>query len=265
MNILQRPRGAIHSVASGPAGAPAVLFINALGTDLRLWEPLMAHLPPGLRILRFDTPGHGLSDLRETVDIDDIAEDAAALIEAEMQAGGSGPAVVVGQSLGGVVGQALAAARPDLVRALVLSCTAARAGTPEMWQERAEAVLDGGMAALADPTLERWFGPAFRASPEFALWRNMLLRCPAQGYAAACGALGRADLTERTATLRLPTLALAGEADSSTPPDMVEATARLIPGAAFHVLPGAAHITCVEAPAAMAARLLPFLQEHCDV
>jgi 3-oxoadipate enol-lactonase len=90
----------------------------------------------------------------------------------------------------------------------------------------------------------------------------MLVRTPADGYIAACKALSRADQTTQTAALRLPTLAIAGDADGASPAELVKATADLIPGASFHVIPGTGHLPCVENPAAYAAILSPFLRAH---
>ena len=259
METLSRPWGEMHIHVTGPAHGPLVLFANSLGTDLRVWDPLLPHLPAGLRVARFDKPGHGLSDLAETVTIDGLAEDAAALIEA---LGGGSPAVVVGLSIGGLIAQALAAKRPGLVRAMVLSNTAACIATPEIWAQRIAAVEADGMVSLTDATMERWFTETFRATPALAVWRNMLQRTPAAGYAACCRAIAATDLTASTTGLRLPTLAIAGAHDGSIPPDVVEATARLIPGAEFHVLPDAGHIPGVVTPAAVAALLTPFLEAH---
>lgn len=115
------------------------------------------------------------------------------------------------------------------------------------------------MDSIADAVMERWFAPAFRATPELALWRTMLARTPAERFTAACAALAQADQTEATCALRLPLLAIAGSADGATPPDMVKATADLIPGATFHEIPGAGHLPCVEASARWAALVSPFL------
>lgn len=257
MQVLTRPWGAMHYRIDGPKQAPTVVFANSLGTDLRLWDALLAHLP-GFRAIRFDKRGHGLSDGTDALRIEDLAEDAAALIEAE----GRGPVVFVGLSIGGMIGQNLAARRSDLLRALVLSNTAAKMGSPDAWRDRIAAVRAGGCAAIADAVMERWFGPAFRATDALRPWRNMLARSDAQGYAAACEAIAQADLAAATATLRLPTLAIGGDLDGSSPPEQVRATAQLIPGAEFRLLPGTGHLPCVEDPAGYAAILAPFLKEH---
>ncbi|TJZ90937.1 3-oxoadipate enol-lactonase [Paracoccus gahaiensis] len=258
MQVLTRPQGALHYRIDGPEDGPTLLLINSLETDLRLWEALMPLLPARLRILRYDKQGHGLSDLGDGRSIADHAEDAIALIDEV-----GGPVVVAGLSIGGLIAQAVAARRPDLVRALVLSNTAARLGTPDSWQARIDAVRAGGPESIAEAVMARWFTPAFRDKPQVALWRLMLSRTPAEGYVAACRALAEADQTAAPAALRLPALVIAGAEDGASPPDLVRATADLIPGAAFHLIPGTGHLPCVETPAAMAALLTPFLERHC--
>lgn len=258
MPVLTRPWGAMH-YHQGRRDGPAVVFANSLGTDLRLWDALVPLLGAGCRVIRHDKRGHGLSDLGGTAGIADLAQDAIALIEALALR----PVVFVGLSIGGLIAQQVAAIRPDLVRALVLSNTAARIGTPETWNARIAAVEAGGLDCIADQVMDRGFAPDFRTSPEVRPWRNMLTRTPVAGYTAACAAIAAADLTAQTAALRLPTLVIAGEADGATPPDLVQATAALIPGATFHVIPGAGHLPPVETPVAFAAILTPFLKEHC--
>lgn len=258
MQALTRPYGVLHYRADGPADAPAVLFANSLGTDLRLWDAVLPLLPRDLRYIRYDKQGHGLSTLGDGSAIAGQAADAIALIEAVA----GKPVVFVGLSIGGLIAQTVASLRPDLVRALVLSNTAAKLGTAESWQARIDAVAGQGLAHIADGIMERWFAPAFRATPALALWRSMLVRTPAEGYIAACKALSQADQTTQTAALRLPALAIAGDADGASPAELVKATADLIPGASFHVIPGTGHLPCVENPAAYAAILSPFLRAH---
>jgi 3-oxoadipate enol-lactonase len=258
MIALSRPFGPLHLRLDGPADGPAVLFINSLGTDLRLWDKVIPLLPPHLRLIRYDKRGHGLSAIGGGDRLDHHVDDALAIITAL----GQGPVAIVGLSIGGLIAQAVAHQRPDLVRALVLSNTAARLGTPVSWMARIAAVEGGGLESIADAVMERWFAPAFRDTPECALWRAMLTRTPAAGYIAACRTLADADQTAATATLRQPTLVLAGSEDGASPPDLVRDTANLIPGAAFHEIPGAGHLPCVETPAAWAALVAPFLKAH---
>ncbi|WP_199257741.1 3-oxoadipate enol-lactonase [Paracoccus binzhouensis] len=256
MQVLIRPWGAMHYRIDGPADGLPVLFANSLGTDLRLWDPLLAEMP-GIRAIRFDKRGHGLSDEGGAFRIEDLADDAAALI-AHL---GLGPVALVGLSIGGMIAQSLAARRPDLVRAAVLSNTAVRMGSAESWAERIAAIRAAGIGSIADTIMQRWFAPGFRARAELAAWRNMVVRTSAGGYVAACEALAAADLTEGARALRLPVLVIAGDRDGSSPAELVGATAALIPGAGFHVIADAGHLPCVEQPKVYAAILKRFLQE----
>ncbi|WP_128255369.1 3-oxoadipate enol-lactonase [Falsirhodobacter deserti] len=256
MQALMRPWGVMHYAASGPEDGPAVVFANSLGTDLRLWDALLPLLPAGLRLIRYDKRGHGLSDAGPDDGIEGLAQDVAALIEHAAR----GPVVLVGLSIGGLIAQQVAATRPDLLRGLVLSNTAAKLGTAESWQARITAVRENGMAAIAPAVMERWFAPAFLDRPERALWQRMMERTDPDGYVAACRALAAADLTASTRALRLPTIVIGGSADGASPPAVVEATAALIEGASFHMIPDTGHLPPVEAPRAMADILTPFLQ-----
>jgi 3-oxoadipate enol-lactonase len=239
-----------------PAGRP-VLFANSLGTDLRLWDAVIPRLPPGLRLIRYDKRGHGLSDAPPApYAMGTLVRDAERLLEA---AGARG-AVVVGLSIGGMIAQGLAVKRPDLVAALVLSNTAARIGTPAVWDERIAAARAGGIEALADAVMLRWFSRGFREGAEVAAWRNMLVRTPLEGYLGCSAAISGTDFLTTTAGLRLPLLAIAESEDGSTPPDMVRETAALVPGSRFHLIRGAGHLPCVEQPAAYAAVLSDFLR-----
>jgi 3-oxoadipate enol-lactonase len=128
-----------------------------------------------------------------------------------------------------------------------------------MWGERIAAVEKGGIEALADATMGRWFSPKFRETDEFIAWRNMLVRTPAQGYMGCSHAIAGTDFYATTATLRLPTLGIAGSEDGSTPPDLVRETVELVPGSQFHLIRGAGHLPCVESPEEFARVLSQFI------
>jgi 3-oxoadipate enol-lactonase len=248
---------AIHFMDQGAAERPALVFVNSLGTDFRIWDGVVARLGRRFRMLRYDKRGHGLSDIgRAPYTIDDHVADLAALLDRRRVA----RATLVGLSVGGQIALGLAARRPDLVQALVLLDTAHRIGTPETWNARIAAVEAGGLESIADAVLERWLSPGYRRDHAdiVALWRNMLTRTPARGYAGTCMALRDADLTAAAASIEVPTLCLCGALDLATPPDLVRAMAALIPGAAFRLIPGAGHLPCIEEPATVADLLCRF-------
>ncbi len=248
----------LHYRIDGPEDGAPVVFSNSLGTDLRLWDPVLPLLPPGLRILRYDKRGHGLSTCPPApYHMGQLITDAEHLMERT----GFRDAVFVGLSVGGLIAQGLAAKRHDLVRAAVLSNTGAKIGTREMWDDRIAAVKAGGIEALADAVMERWFSRPFRETAELELWRNMLTRQPAAGYAGCSAAIAGSDFHATTAALRLPVLGIAGSEDGATPPDLVRETTELVPGAKFHLIRRAGHLPCVEEPRQYAEVLGNFLKE----
>lgn len=258
MQIAKLDDISLHYRVEGPEDGAPIVFANSLGTDLRLWNPILPHLPEGLRIIRYDKRGHGLSDCPEApYAMGTLVRDVEQLLDFL----GVKDCVFVGLSIGGMIAQGLAVKRLDLVRGLVLSNTAARIGTRQMWQERIAAVGAGGIEALEEAILERWFAPAFRKTPEFRLWRNMLVRQPLAGYIGCAAAIAGTDFITPTSGLRLPTLAIAGSEDGSTPPDLVRETADLIPGSRFELIRRAGHLPCVEQPEAYAKVLTSFLKE----
>lgn len=260
MPVMLRPWGHIHFSDQGPKNAPAVVFANALGTDLRMWGSVADALP-GHRRIGFDKRGHGLSATPATGwTVEDLADDVAVLMDHL----GLARAVIAGCSVGGMVAMATAIRHSARCTALVLSNTAARIGSDDIWQARIGAVEIGGLGGLADTIIERWFSTDFRQSAEALAWRAMLLRCDPLGYIGTCRALAGADLRDAVTRLALPVLMLAGSEDQSTPPALVRETAALIPGALVVVMEGSGHIPAIDAPGATARLIGDFLKGLAD-
>jgi len=250
----------LHYRTDGQSGAPALVFINSLGSDFRIWQDVVPALADRFHIVLYDKRGHGLSDAPlGPYTMDDHVDDLLALLDHL----GIGRTSLVGLSVGGMIAQRLAVRTPDRVQALTLCCTAAKIGTPELWAERIAAVEAGGIEPIADNILQRWFTPRFRETrpDEVAGWRNMLVRTPARGYAGTCAAIRDTDLTADAGRIEAQTLCVAGDQDGSTPADVVRHTAGLIPGARFEMIDGSGHIPCVEKPAVLAELVGRHLQE----
>lgn len=256
MNWLDVGEAQLHWREDGdPDGAP-VVFSNSLGTDMRLWDLVIPLLPAGLRLIRYDTRGHGLSSCpKGPYGMGALITDTERLMDHV----GVTDAVFVGLSMGGMIAQGLAVKRLDLVRGIVLSNTGAKIGTPDMWAERIAAVNAGGIEPLADAVMERWFAKGFRETPELQMWRNMLTRTPAEGYSACMAAISNTDFVTPTSGLRLPALGIAGSEDGSTPPDMMRELMGLIPGSGYELIRKAGHLPCVEQPEIYAKHLTRFL------
>lgn len=257
--IVKVNDAALHCQLEGPSDAPALVFSNSLGTDFRIWDAVVADLAQDYRILRYDKRGHGLSDDPDTGwSMGELVGDVAGLMDHFDLKG----AAVVGLSVGGLIAQGLAAERPDLVRLMVLADTAARIGNEDLWNDRIAQVKSAGIGSMADAILERWFAPDFHADSNFAMWRNMLVRTSDQGYARVSAAIRDTDLVTSTSGLTLPTLALVGDRDGATPPDLVRETAELIVGSQFEIIRGAGHLPCVEKPQVFTRLLRDFLKSH---
>lgn len=256
MNSIQLGDIHLHVRQDGDPNSPPVVFANSLGTDLRLWDDVVARLPQSLRIIRYDKRGHGLSACPPApYSMGALVRDAERLLDAlEVR-----DCVFVGLSIGGMIAQGLAAKRLDQIRAVVLSNTAPKIGTREMWHERIAMVETQGLTAMSDTILQRWFSVAFRESAAVLPWKRMVETTPAAGYAGCSAAIAGTDFYTTTAALRLPALVIAGSEDGSTPPDLVREMAGLIPGARYELIRGAGHLPCVEKPDIYAGHLVDFL------
>jgi 3-oxoadipate enol-lactonase len=253
---LDLPGLAMHLRADGPQDAPPLLMLHSLGTDGGVWQPQAEALSDRFRVLRPDLRGHGLTDV--TPGPYTIAGLAADVLRA-LDALGIDQLPVAGLSIGGMIAQSLAHQAPGRVAALVLCDTALAMPPAAMWRERAATVRTRGMAAIAEGVLARWLTPSADPAAAAAL-RAMLLGTDPKGYAAAAEAIAAADLTEATATLRLPAFVLVGDRDEATPLGHAEALRAAIPGARLRLIGGAAHIPTLEQPRLVTEALLDFLQ-----
>lgn len=239
--------------------APPLVFINSLGSDLRIWDGLMADFAERCALLRYDKRGHGLSDCPPgPYTLRDHTDDLVGLLD-QVQASA---AILIGVSVGGLIALDFAHQYPERVKALVLCDTGAKIGTADYWTERATAVRQGGLAPLAPMILARWFSNAFAVSAPatYRGYQNMLTRTPAEGYAATCDALRDADLREMVPSINIPALVLCGEEDLATPPSLGRELAAALPQARFALIPKAGHLPSLEQPQALAAAIQHFLQ-----
>jgi 3-oxoadipate enol-lactonase len=238
---------ALHHRVAGDPTAPAVVLGPSIGTTLAMWEPQVEALAQRWRVVRFDTRGHGGSPVTKgPYTVEDLADDVLALVD-EL---GVDQFAYAGNSLGGTIGQQLAADHPDRVRSLVLCCTAAKIGESTGWHERAERVRAEGTDWLVDVSRDRWFHPDFQArSPQQvdALLTG-LRETPVEGYAACCEALAEFDGRSRLEEIQAPTLVVAGESDPATPPDLGAEMTDGIPDSELLVVARAAHLAGVERP-----------------
>jgi 3-oxoadipate enol-lactonase/4-carboxymuconolactone decarboxylase len=245
----------MHVQVEGPPAAPALVLLHSLGTNLHVWDDQAAALSRSFRVIRPDLRGHGLSGCTNgPYSMSLFAQDLAGLLDTL----GVERTHVAGVSIGGLIAQAFAAAHIGRVVSLVLIDTALAIAPAQSWTERAAKVRAEGVAAIADGVIARWVTQASADAPATAGLRAMLLRTPAEGYAASAEAIATADLSASTATLQLPALVMVGEADQATPLASAQALQAAIAGASLHVVRDAAHIPMAERPEEITSAMLQF-------
>ena len=257
MAFASRGGARLYWREDGRADGPPILLLNAIGTDMALWDAALPPLARTFRVIRMDTRGHGASDATPgDYDLPGLAGDALAVLDAA----GIPKAAVCGLSLGGMIAMTLSLVAPARVSALVAACTSP-AMDPGTWEARRRTVLQEGVAAIAEAALSRFFSEAFRnARPEVAdTVRAGLLATPAAGYAGCAAAIRDMRLAAALAGITVPTLVIAGSRDVSTPFEgHGERIAAAVPGATSRML-DAGHLACLEAPDAFAGAVRGFL------
>jgi len=241
----------------GQSGRPVLVFSHSLGCDHSMWAPQMADLLDHFQLLRYDTRGHGASDVPAgDYTMDQVGHDVLGLLDALKIS----QAAFCGLSMGGGIAQWLALKAPQRLSALVLANTSPKFGMPDLWDARRQSVLEGGMQAVADSGMQRFFSAENQSSSFAQSTRTVLLGTDPKGYSACCAALRDADFRSELARISVPTLVIGSDRDPSTPWEAHGAVlAREIPGAQAVRL-NTAHLSNLEQPRSFTAALLDFLK-----
>jgi 3-oxoadipate enol-lactonase len=250
----------VRAPRTGKAPVRTVVLAHALGCDLTMWDALANELAD-CRVICYDSRGHGSSDAPPgPYTMAELADDAARLLR-ELDAG---PVLWVGLSMGGMAGQELALRHPALLAGLVIANSTAGypAEARAMWQTRIETVQAGGVEAVADGVMERYFGAGFRAqqTATVARFRRRVASTGAAGYIASCAAVAGQDTAGRLGQIAVPTLVIAGENDTGTPLPMSEQLAAAIPGARLAIVTDASHLSVIEQPRQFAGLVTTFMR-----
>lgn len=241
----------------GPAKAPVLLLSNSLSSDLSMWDDQVPVWAQRFRVVRYDSRGHGDSVVSEQpYSIDQLGRDVIGIMDAL----GIETAHWCGLSLGGMVGMWMLTHAPERIDKAVLANTAAYMGPAELWNGRIETARRGGMEALVEPTIERWFPEHFRKAAPATInrMRAMILRTPVEGYQGCCAAIRDMDQRESIRNITNPVLVIIGSRDPATTSADGELIAASIRYAKTVVL-DSAHISNIEQPAAFASTVLDFL------
>ncbi len=250
----------LNQVRTGPGDTSTVVLIHAVGLDLTYWDRQIEALQAAYDVVAFDLPGHGRSPGKP----EDWSFDAAAnMVSRLIESAAAGPVHLVGISFGSMIAQATVLARPELVRSLTLIGTAATfpvsVGTG--MRARAKTIREGGMKAVLQSSLERWFTPRTMAQRPDLIDRvtKTILTDDAAVQAAIWDIIADLDFHDQLSKIKCPTLVLVGEHDPSTPPSIAAEMATSIPNAKLVVLAATSHMATVESPEAVNMELLQFL------
>jgi len=224
------------------AGAgPTLLLLMGAGTPKTAWYPVIERLAPTVHCVTFDNRGVGMaSDISEPLTIEQLADDAAEMIEYL----GGDPVHVAGVSLGGMIAMRLAAGHPDLVKSLTLHSTAARLnGRVRDVQELRIALIDSGAPLDALRHLIALWSEG-SAGPDFELPRGTAAprRFNRENYVNhLAAARDHAMTAQDLASIALPTLITVGSDDILTTPADAAHLHRSIAGSTLVTVEGAGH------------------------
>lgn len=242
-------------------GAKTFLLINSLGTDFRIWDNIVEPLSEYGSVLRFDKQGHGLSQTAEKAYlIADYASDALKLLDYLKIK----KVTLIGSSIGGIIGQYIAVHNPDYIDKLILSNSAPKVGTTEIWDMRMVKVQEEGLKSISEGIMKAWFSENFHVknTSELIGYKTMLENSNVEGYIKECGALRENDLTLSINQITAPTLCIAGSVDGSTSPEMVKSMANLIPNSQYFLIDGVGHLPFIEKPEQFIETVLSFLDAN---
>ena len=222
-----------------------------------MWDAVLPHFIDRFRVLCYDTRGHGASSVPAgPYAIAYLGGDVLELLDAL----GIRRANFCGLSMGGMIGMWLGINAPERIERLILANTGARIGTERLWNDRIDTVRQGGVAAIADLILERWFTARFRQdSPQtMATVRSMIVTTSRDGYVNCCAAIRDEDLTESVDHIEVPSLILTGAWDPATPPSDGRILEEKIPHADYVEL-ATSHLSAIEDPVGFSGAVLNFL------
>lgn len=240
------------------SGPETVVFSHGLLMDHSMFQAQRAQFEGSYRVIAYDHRGQGLSqDPGHGYDMDTVAADAAALIEALHAA----PCHFAGLSMGGFVGMRLAARRPELIRTLTLMNTGARRQSLAdrlRYGFLAQLVKLVGTAPFTGIAVKELFGKTTRSSTDpgkrkmLEEWTAKLRSRPKNTAQALMGVMNRPEFTaEELAAIRCPALIITGEDDTAQPPGNSEKLAAGIRNSKLVRIPGSGHSSSLEAPQAV--------------
>ena len=242
---------------------PWVTLSHSLACRLEMWDEEVKRLSKHFTVLAYDSRGHGETSapaIPYTLDM--IADDIKGLFDHL----GIEQSHWVGLSMGGVFGLAASLKYPKIFASMVLADTSSKLSDEGVaaFKDRVAKVRAGGMEAMVEPTLKRWFKDSFRAgSPKLmARVAHWIRTTPLDGYIGCSAAIPTIDVTGRLGEITVPCMVMVGADDIAMPPEMAETLDRHLPHSQIVVIPNAGHLSNLEQSGAFNAALDRFYRNY---
>ncbi|GAA2073376.1 hypothetical protein GCM10009821_09570 [Aeromicrobium halocynthiae] len=245
----------------GPRDGVAVVLSHSLFFDHTMFEPLTERLvEAGYRVVAYDHRGQGGSAAasRDQVSMDELTEDAAALI----QHLDLGKVHAVGNSMGGFISLRLAARRPDLLlSAVALGSSAEEEHQLEAFAPLVDLLGEVGGAPVVDTLLHIMFGDATLAAggPVVDHWRASMADLGPEIADSAYQVIHRRSIVDELAGCAVPVLAISGSEDHAYPPPISDENIAQTTGGSWHRVQAAGHSVALEQSGEVADLLLEHL------
>jgi len=244
----------------GREGGPTLMLSNSLGTTMHMWEPQMPALTKMFRVIRYDRRGHGKSGVTPApYSIEQLAKDALAILDdLNIER-----VHWCGLSIGGMVGQWLAANAPERFERLILANTSSFFPDQTNWDKRIDVIRKSGIEPIASSVIAAWFTRDFREREQdkVQIIRQMLIETPIEGYIGASQAIAGMDNRELLSKIQSRTLVIAGRHDPTTPLQMNDFIRSHIPYAAMTLL-DSSHLSNIEQPHDFTEAVIGFLTQR---
>jgi len=252
-------------LVAGDGDTTVFLFHGAYGSKDYFRHEIATLVGAGLRVVAWDAPGYGLSRLpAQPLSIEYLAEAGVRLIDAQ----GTATNIVMGHSMGGIVGPLVAVMRPETVHGLVISATVgsfsqkSEEDKKRFLAERIEPLQAGKpFRETAKAVVDSMFAPG-SAGPLVELVREVALSTASETFIQAIAAIVHYRGEETLPRVKVPTLLLAGAHDAvGRPEGMRNIQRQFIPHAQFHSLPNSGHYGFAEEPELFNQHLLAFIRQ----
>ncbi len=236
---------------------PTIVLLHGVGLDHTMWEPVRALLGDDFEVRALDLPGHGANPpVRDGVTLADLAAELTPSVPAG--------AHVVGFSLGALIAQHLARFRPDLVGTLTSVNSVCRRNEPERQSVLARlSAAEHDFPGSVQASLQRWYDGTDVPEHVRQRTRSVLLANDVSSFLRCYRVFATADaqIAPELERIGVPALAITGELDGGSTPQMSHRLAESIPDCRVEVVPAARHMLPVQRPVEFVSTITTFIRE----